>query len=294
MRAGRPDTPEDAPPPGAVPDGPDTGEGSATRPVSGVRRRLWLLIALLSAAVLVLPIAVQVYGQIMHRTTTHSHNYALGPSQGVEIDGGSATVEVRAGKAGRVRVQQQLGWTLRSPRVNVDQEPSGTLHIEPSCARSSKLFSSLDCDVTLRVTMPADAPLRVTTGSGSIQLRNLGGTLKAVASSGTITGTGLRSTEVSGTANSGMVQFDMAGTPRRLSLDAESGTAQATVPRGSRFQLSTAGGTGTLQVAPGLSDRNSGNRLDLTVNSGTVQVGYTGCLECAGAPSASAAPSSRP
>ncbi|MEU2873214.1 DUF4097 family beta strand repeat-containing protein [Streptomyces olivoreticuli] len=143
-----------------------------------------------------------------------------------------------------------------------------------------------DCTVAYTVDLPAGIPVTgktssgavslsrtgavsVTTGSGAIDLDGVTGAVEAVASSGAITGHGLKGGPISARTSSGAVDLS-ASSPQDVRVEASSGAVTVTMPDG-RYRVAAKSDSGGKEVA--FSDDPSGTyRLDLTTGSGAITV----------------------
>lgn len=149
-----------------------------------------------------------------------------------------------------------------------------------------------DCQVGLVIRAPAGVAVRVAVGSGSVAIAGMTGPVRAVASSGSIqltalsgpiwatTASGsiaasdLRSARVVAVVGSGQLTLGFAAPPEAMALSVGSGVAAVTVPRGSRYVLSSQRGSGLLTIAPGLGQGHAARAITVLVDTGRVRIGY--------------------
>ena len=230
------------------------------RPGRPRRRWIWAIVALATAAVLILPLALLLglkavlhheYGPVTvyHRLVT-----------AVQVSAPGDTIAITAGRPGQVSVASTLAWVFTKPVVR-ETWYGTTLTVSVRCAapiqgRGRKPGGRIrdlvaGCSAGLTVHVPATAevraavgagsatvtglagPVRVTATSGSVVLAYLRGPLWATATSGSITGeTGLDSTKLTADVGSGSLALGLDSAPRSLSLAVGSGTLTIGYPGG--------------------------------------------------------------
>jgi hypothetical protein len=86
----------------------------------------------------------------------------------------------------------------------------------------------------------------------------------------------MRSAQLHASARSGSLTLAFASPPELLAVAVGSGSATATVPRGTRYQVSAQRGSGSAYVQSGLSDHTAGQVIRAAVGSGTLAISYPG------------------
>lgn len=265
--------------------------------VDGGRRRhrgAWLVVAVISALFIVSPMAVETWAYFGgHRPgpTESVERPPGGQVQRLQVDAGSASVTVRPGPAGQVRVKQTLTWSTTKPEVRKVWD-GGVLKVQAECPGWWSL-TGLDCSVKLELDVPPEIEIQIvgtsgstavsgTTGrldltstSGSTTLTDVGGTLWARTGSGSISGTGLTSRTADVGANSGALDIAFAAPPEKVTAKVGSGAVTIGVPPGSHYQVVGGSGSGSREYAPGLERSSSPWIIDATAGSGSVSVDYT-------------------
>jgi hypothetical protein len=260
--------------------------GYPTRPR---RRWIWACVAVVTAFILVAPVAFRMglKSEIRHQIVPLT--LIQRPISQLWVDAPGQSVTVIRGRGGQVRVISTVSWLLGSPTVNHAWHGE-TLRISASCP-SVNLFD--DCQVGLVIQVPANVavrvavgsgsaavagltgPVRLTATSGSIHLTDVSGPVWATTTSGRIVATsGLRAPRVTAAVGSGRLILGFTEPPEALALDVGSGAARVTVPPGARYRVSGERGSGSLLIGPGLADNRAARVITATVGSGLFSIGY--------------------
>lgn len=251
-------------------------------------RWIWALVATVTAAVLITPVALrmalkaEIRHEIVPRTLIHQQ-----VSQ-IQVDAPGQSVTVVRGPAGQVKVMSTVSWLLGKPSISHTSH-GRILRIQASCP-SFNAFG--DCQVGLVIKAPAGiavsaavgsgsvaitgmtGPVRVAASSGSIQLTDVSGPIWASALSGSVAASGLTSPRVVAVVASGQVALGFAAPAEALALSVDSGSGAVTVPPGSSYLISSQRGSGSLTIAPGLGHARAARVMTLVVGSGHVHIGY--------------------
>jgi hypothetical protein len=256
------------------------------------RRWTWVIVALVTAAVLVSPLTLLLkqkagvqrgYGPVTlyHRAVT-----------AVRVRAPGDTVTITAGPPGQVSVAGTLVWQSAKPAISETWHGT-TLAVSVNCP-ASDVFEN--CSASLTVHVPAAVgiraavgagsvtvsglagPVRVTATSGSLVLAYLSGPLWAAATSGSITGmTGLSSMKLTADVGSGSLTLGLDSAPTSLSLAVGSGSGQVMVPPGTRYRIDTGPGQ-AVHVSPGMSSPDAAGLIAAKAGSGTLSIQYPGWL----------------
>ncbi|MEU3460261.1 hypothetical protein ABZ721_09910 [Streptomyces sp. NPDC006733] len=272
-----------------------SGAGAGGAGGGGLRRHrgAWLVVAVLSALLIVSPMAVETWAYFGAHRPEPTQSLELPPRGRVErlqVDAGNASVTVRPGPAGQVRVRQTLTWSTTKPQIRKVWD-GGILKVEAGCSDWWSM-AGLGCSVKLEFDVPPETELQIagtsgstdvrgTTGrldlsstSGSTVLADVGGTIWARTGSGTIQGTRLASRTADVRANSGSLDLAFTAAPEKVTAKVGSGSVLIGVPPGSRYQVVGRSGSGSREYAPGLEQSGSPRVIDATAGSGSVDVVY--------------------
>ena len=150
----------------------------------------------------------------------------------VVIDGGSGSIDVTGSSRSTVSVSQQASYSGK---------PSAAAHVlrGTTLTLSYKCPSELVCGVSYNVQVPAGVAVSVATGTGSVTLTSLAGTVSARADAGLITAVALRSATASFKSNAGGVVATFSAAPRSLTAATNVGPIALTVPGSVGYRLST-------------------------------------------------------
>ncbi|WP_330333897.1 hypothetical protein OHS33_31985 [Streptomyces sp. NBC_00536] len=269
-------------------------EHAAGRPHPRPRHRTaWTVAAALSAVFVVAPGAWWAWSHHWAgESGTLSGTSADRPVTALEIDAGEAAVTVSPRADQRVVYRAAVRWSLGRPEIE-ESWLGGTLRLTPHCPGvDTALGAGLGCMIDLGVTVPAGIPVKVTGGSGKVDISGLGGAvdlrtdsgtlrltalrgpLRAVVDSGSLEATALTSPEADIRSGTGSAVARFLTPPDRITARTGSGKVAVTVPVATRFQVTSRVGAGSLEVARGLADPAAPGRLDLSADSGRAEAGY--------------------
>lgn len=259
-------------------------------------RAAWLVVAVISALLIVSPMAVETWAYFGGHHPGPTQSLEVPPGGGrvqrLQVDAGNASVTVRPGPAGQVRVRQTLIWSTTKPQVRKVWD-GGVLKVQADCPGWWSL-TGLDCSVKLEFDVPPEIEIQVvgtsgstdvrgTTGrldltstSGSTTLTDVGGTIWARTGSGALEGTGLSSRTADVGANSGSLDLAFTSAPDKVTAKVGSGAVTIGVPPGSHYQVVGRSGSGSREYAAGLEESTSPRIIDATAGSGSVDVDYVG------------------
>ncbi|MFF2611968.1 DUF4097 family beta strand repeat-containing protein [Kitasatospora sp. NPDC058046] len=222
----------------------------------------------------------------------------------VQLETGPASVRVRAGREGHVVVRQSLDWLVRKPVVSAVFD-KGVLTVGMHC-RLVLPFVDLGCGAEIELEVPAATEVSGSVTSGSVQVEGLSGDVKldltsgqlllsdtsgnvtVHATSGLVQGTNLSAPRLTAQLTSGSVQLSFARAPREVDATATSGSVEMSLPKDSRYAVSSEVGSGNGRIDPGLADSASPNRVHAAVTSGSISIAPA---PASSAPTAPAAPS---
>jgi hypothetical protein len=261
------------------------------RPARPRRRWIWAIVALVTATVLISPLALLVRLKTAHREYGPVRIYDRAVTA-IRVSAPGDAVAITAGRPGQVSVASTMAWLVTKPAIR-ERWRGTTLAVSVHCP-APDLFE--DCSASLVVHVPAAAevlaavgtgsatvtgmagPVRVIATSGSLALAYLSGPLWAAATSGSITGmTGLNSAKLTADVGSGSLALGLDSAPRSLSLSVGSGSGRVTVPLGTRYRIDTGPGN-SVRLSPGMSSPDAASLIAAVAGSGTLSIEYPGGL----------------
>ncbi|MEW2414510.1 hypothetical protein AB0953_12400 [Streptomyces sp. NPDC046866] len=265
-------------------------------PASGTgrppHRTAWIMAAALSAVFIVAPAAWQVWAYGSTRDGTLSGGSGGRAVTALEIDAGSADVRISPRADRQVAYRAQVSWSLAAPVIE-ESWLGDTLKLTPHCPGPEGLRDTgLGCSVDLGVTVPAGIPVKVTGGSGTVEVSGLGGAvdaevgagqlrltalrgpLRAKVGAGSLEASGLTSPQADIRAGAGAAVARFAAPPERITARAGSGHLELRVPEASLFRVTSRVGAGRCEVAPGLNDPAAPGQLDIAADAGRAEAGY--------------------
>ena len=274
-----------------------------SRPVRPRHRWIWVIVALVTAAFLIVPVALR-FGlkALLHHEYGPVRVYHR-PVTSVQVSAPGGTVAITAGRPGQVSVDSTLAWVFSKPAVRESWHGT-TLAVSVRCAaplqgRGRKQGTRVrvaGCSASLSLSVPADAEVRaavgtgsatvtglagavrVTATSGSLVLAYLSGPLQAVATSGSITGmTGLNVPAVIADVGSGSLALGLDSAPGSVSLAVGSGSGHVTVPPGTHYRFDADSGK-AVHVSPGLSSPRAARLIAAKAGPGALSIVYPGWL----------------
>ncbi|MGW2812350.1 DUF4097 family beta strand repeat-containing protein [Streptomyces sp. NPDC001415] len=257
-------------------------------------RTAWIIVAIIGALGVVAPFTFSLVADAISRTDKYESpdNGRPHAVSAVELDAGSAQITVMTGAAGQVTMNGSLTWSMKRPKIERTWD-GDTLKVRTRCDGFVDEFLQ-NCQVDLKLAVPAGVSLKVKSGSGPIKVRDLTGpvdvqggsgsmklhglkgTVKAKVGSGEIKADQLSSSEADLRSGSGTVDAEFTAAPWRVKASAGSGSVSVTVPQGARYRVAGGSRSGGRSIQKELSDANSDRVLDVSSGSGSVTVGYPG------------------
>lgn len=252
------------------------------------RRWIWITVAAVTAFVIVAPVSLRLWLKTSHRNLSLPTRVYTEPVSRLQVvaPAGSVTIVPSAGR--EVTVAASLSWDFAKPTVR--QAVHGhTLRVAARCP-GPDVFE--DCQVGLTIHVPAQLAVTVSAGSGSVAVTGLtgpvhlavtsgsitmtrvSGPVSANAGSGSITGSGLDSSYVETVIGSGSLQLGLGTVPQVLDVAIGSGSASVNLPSGARMKVLANSGSGSLVIAPRISDARAPGTLTATLGTGSLTVGY--------------------
>jgi hypothetical protein len=222
-------------------------------------------------------------GQSAQQGQTYQHKTSR-----VEIDLGAGDITLSPGSADQVVVDRRLRWKHTRPTTHEDWDGS-TLRVSAVCPDQD------NCSVNYTLQVPANVTVQAHTAAGNLSIRDVTGALdlrnesgnvkvynpqaqvRIQGTSGDITGSGLRSTDVQVQTNSGDITLGFNTSPNAAKATTQSGTVRITVPRagsgadGYHVQAATNAGQRQVQVQEDSAGQHS---IVASADAGDVIVQY--------------------
>jgi Putative adhesin len=189
----------------------------------------WWLVA--ASALLLLVIAAVLAVWWATSRTTQIVTYSVrGTPTAIELDVGSAPVQITGGATDDVEVRRTEEFAFgRRPRVTRDVDlRSGLLRITARCPTTVLAT----CDASFRIAVPDNVLVTARTSSGRVAIASLNGSARVATSSGDIAITGFCGFTLVATSASGDVSSAADCSPDRMELRSGSGDVHAVVPAG--------------------------------------------------------------
>jgi Putative adhesin len=225
------------------------------------------VVALVVIAVLAVGVAVTLLGRAFQQTRVTSAVYRP-PVSRVVVDTSTGSIDVRSGGPGSpVTVQRTMQWTFGS--ASSQEAVSGdVLNVR---ARCENLGFGM-CSVSYVVTVPAATAVTATSSTGSVQVRDLSGDVRARTSTGSVDLTGLRASTVTAETSTGSVLVRFAAPPSTVSARASTGSVEVILPRdGTKYDVQASTSTGHQTVTVPV-DSGSPRHISASTSTGSVEV----------------------
>jgi hypothetical protein len=255
------------------------------------RRWIWILVAMLTATVIVIPVAFRLWLKAVHQNQPLPTAVYKDSVTSLRVVAPAGDVTLEPGSPAQVTVGGEMSWVFGKPSVGVHQTVVGhTMRITAGCPRPN-LFQ--DCAVRLVIHVPVAMAVNVATGPGSIRVHGLAGPLHlavssgsiamtdvsgpvwASAGSGSVTGAGLRPPTLETVVGAGSLRLGLSAPPRDMMVAIGSGSAVIIVPDGIRMRVLGDAGSGILRLPPGLADASATATLNPTIGTGQIEVSYS-------------------
>jgi len=189
----------------------------------------WWLVAASTLLLLVIAVVLAVWWATSRTTQTVTYN-VRGTPTAIELDLGSAPVQITGGATDAVEVRRTEEFAFgRRPRVarSLDAR-SGLLRITARCPATVLTT----CDVSFRIAVPDNVLVSARTTSGRVAITSLNGSARVATSSGDIAISGFCGFTLVATSSSGDVSSIADCSPDRMELRSGSGDVRAVVPAG--------------------------------------------------------------
>jgi hypothetical protein len=204
----------------------------------------WWLVAASTLLLLLIAVVLAFWWATSRTTQTVTYN-VRGTPTAIELDLGSAPVQITGGAADAVEVRRTEEFAFgRRPRVtrSVDAR-SGVLRITARCPATVLAT----CDASFRLAVPDNVLVNVRTTSGRVAIGSLNGSARVGTTSGDIAISGFCGFTLVATSASGDVTGAADCSPDRMELRSGSGDVRAVVPAG-RYRVDAHNDANTQRV----------------------------------------------
>ena len=187
----------------------------------------------------------------------------------VDVHVTAESVEVREGVGGTTRLDRTITWSLRTPTV-VQRQVGDRLEITSHCP----FYVGRGCWGHVLLVVPPGTEVHAHSSAASVRATGLTGAVDLSSSAGSVSGTGLRSTDVSASSSAGSTKLAFATPPRQVDASSSAGSVEVVVPRGSDAYLvhaDSSAGSSTVAVR---TDPASDRRIRAHSSAGSVHVRY--------------------
>jgi hypothetical protein len=232
---------EDAPAPPAARRSPLLRPGRARR----ASPWWWLVLA---CSVLLAVTAVALTAWWIASSETQNRPYrVIGPLSAIELDVGSADVEIIGG-ASNVEVQRTAEFAFGRPPEQTRRLDGDVLRISSRCPDT--VIGT--CEAAYRIRVRANVDVNVRTTSGRVRIAGLKASARVESGSGAIAVDSFCGFRLVATSGSGEVRGSADCSPDRLELRSGSGDVNAVVPAG-RYRVDASSDRGSTTVSDDLT-----------------------------------------
>jgi hypothetical protein len=252
---------EDAPAPPAARRSP------LLRPGRARRASPWWWLVLGSAVLLVVAATAMGIWWFTSRETVNSPYRVFGAVSAIELDVGTADVEITGGAAAAVEVDRTAEFAFGRPPEHTRALEGDVLTLTSSCPDT--VIGT--CHAVYRITVGDNVQVNVRTSSGSVRIDELNGSARIETGSGAIAVDGFCGFQLIATSESGNVSGTAGCSPDRMELRSSSGDVRATVPAG-RYRVDANSDSGAAQVRNLVPTEDSPFAVQAISGSGDVTV----------------------
>jgi hypothetical protein len=204
--------------------------------------RAWWWLVAASALILALAAGVVTVWWATTRETRTSTYDVLGDLAGITLDLQDADVEIDGGSAA-VEVRKVDRFAFDRPSTERRSVRDGVLTLVSRCP--DQVLGG--CRTSYRLTVPDNVPVLVRTSSGAVRLSGVRASVKVNTGSGGIAATGFCGHSLAAVSDSGTVTAAAECSVEQLMLRSRSGDVHATVPAG-RYRVDAESDSGTSRV----------------------------------------------
>jgi hypothetical protein len=214
-------------------------------PGSARRASPWWLLVAVSALLWLIIAAVLAIWWATSRTTQVVTFNVRGTPTTLELDVGSAPVQITGGATGAVEVRrtEEFAFGQRPDVARSVSQQSGLVRITSRCP--STVLAT--CDASFRIAVPDNVLVTVRSTSGRVGISSLNGSARIATSSGDIALDGFCGFTLVATSASGDVTAAADCSPNRMELRSGSGDVRAVVP-GGRYRVDAHNDANTQRV----------------------------------------------
>jgi Putative adhesin len=203
----------------------------------------WWWLVLVSSALLLTALAVLAVWWAASRETRVAQYRVVGTVSAIQLDVGTADVEIVGGAPTAVEVRRTAEFAFGHPPDQTRRLAGDVLQITSRCPDT--VIGT--CEAAYRIGVRDNVQVNVITTDGSVRVSGLNGSARIQTGSGAITVDGLCGFQLSATSASGDVGAGAACSPDRMNLRSSSGDVQAIVPTG-RYRVDASSSRGGVQV----------------------------------------------
>jgi hypothetical protein len=186
-----------------------------------------------------------------------------GPVSTLMVSAGIGQVTITGAARSTISVTEQVRFSVRPPAMTRTRAGK-TLTLGYQCPDESLCAASYD------ILVPRDMAVRVSSGTGEIQLASLAGTVTAQSGAGLIVASGLTSRTASFTTNLGEIDAAFATAPATVNATTNLGAINIQVPGTVSYDVSGDLGSAIISVPQSSSSRHV---IDATCNLGSLVIG---------------------
>ena len=203
----------------------------------------WWWLVLVCASLLVVALAALAVWGVASRETQVATYRVLGTVSAIELDVGTADVEIVGGAPPTVEVRRTAEFAFGRPPEQTRSLDGDVLRISSRCPDT--VVGT--CEAAYRIAVRDNVQVNVITTSGRVRVDALNGSARLQSGSGAITVDGFCGFQLVATSASGDVGGTAACSPDRMELRSTGGDVHATVPAG-RYRVDASSSRGSAEV----------------------------------------------
>jgi hypothetical protein len=203
----------------------------------------WWWLVLVCSVLLLAAVATMAAWWIASRETQVAQYRVLGAVSAIQLDVGTADVEITGGASSDVEVRRTAEFAFGRPPDQTRRLDGDTLQIRSRCPDT--VIGT--CHAVYRITVRDNVQVSVITTSGRVRVTSLNGSARIQTGSGAIAVDGFCGFQLSATSASGDVRGAAGCSPDRMELRSTGGDVQAVVPAG-RYRVDASSARGSVDV----------------------------------------------